>query len=176
MVGIDNVAGSRPYVGATGTCTWEWFFRHDAAIGYQRFIGRTDTTDPVYGGPLDLFVNTADGVVSVSTFRGTTGGVLTGFDTAAGVISEDTDHHCVVTFDYDAPEMIFYVDGVNVGTSTTTFTGPYLDDLSTTYFMGTNDIGSLNEVDGTGGGFAMYSQVLTPARVTAHYDALVYFA
>ena len=68
------------------------------------------------------------------------------------------------------------MNGVNVGSTTTTFTGPYQDGFSTTYFMGTNDIGSLNEVDGTGGGFAMYTQALTPERITAHYDALVHFA
>jgi RHS repeat-associated protein len=90
--------------------------------------------------------------------------------TAASSIADGFWHHIVVT--YDGTTLSVYLDGQNIGT--TTFSGALATTFNANGLILGHDVwggvgsdqfnGSLDEV-------AIYSSVLTPAQITAHYTA-----
>jgi hypothetical protein len=86
------------------------------------------------------------------------------------LVKDGAWHHCVMT--KAGTSIKFYVDGVNAGTSTPTFTGS--DTLTNTgveAWIGSYKSGPTARMDATADEVAVYNVALTATQVTAHYTA-----
>jgi len=160
----DNAALGASHAGVTGTGTWEFLFRQDTTVAvahlWQKFAN---------GAPTDFWI--ADGGLFIAGIRDSAGSSVTSIFAFSAITAADTDYHIVVTYDRANQTEELWINGVSTATDTTA-SGSTSTSTVGMGFGGKDATSSGQGLNGSAGGYALYSQVLSDARIAAHYDAL----
>jgi hypothetical protein len=166
---LDGATGraTAPSVGlslaATGQLTVEAWVRPAAAAGPGTIASHgTAANGDDYsvwwdGGRVGVTVRTAGGATRAS------------LQTPAGAVPAGVVSHLVVTLDDAAHTVRIYVDGVEVSSSTDTWSGASTGQDTDPLVIGMDSGTSGGNFAGTVDEVAIYPAVLSPGRVAAHY-------
>jgi len=144
------------YPGATGTMSLEWISHMDSATNFSFHVAWRQQPFQMYeqGGLIN--------------FQGTGIAHNTGFASTVGV-----DQHWVWTYDNANQRAEVWLNGVSVN-AVTSIPGSFGNWYTSSIILGNmiSQQGVYYALKGSMAGFALYSQVLSPARIAAHYAAL----
>lgn len=144
-----------------GSVSIEWVFRPSNLVGgtprgvidfnnEARMIRISDASQPA-------------GAFQIKLASGTT--TLT---TSGGLVANGNTYHCVVTYNTTTGAVLLYVNGTQVYSGTAA-TGGFVTGSGFLRFPWNNSNG--REIKGPFSDFAIYQSVLSPTRVTAHFNA-----
>lgn len=151
---------------ATGGTVEAWV----RAPGQGGVTSIASKTNPSNNDGWEFTIDGSDDVQFLIDFSGGTRGIWR----TTTALSLNTNHHIVLTYDAssDANDPIIYVDDVSIGISeTSTPSGTFVTDVGLDFDIGQSPPTGSRHFDGVIDEVALYTSVLSAARVTAHFDA-----